>query len=400
VEKITTWLFPSGSDWNPERLESNKSSSFEGYKVAGQGFLFDDSDEDATPLDKMHQLIEADPKATGVIFPYVGGSELNSDPRQKHSRYAINFENRDEAECRAQWPDVFEIVERKVKPYRDTVKRDAHRRYWWRYGETRPGLISALAGRTRVIVTAQTAKYRAFTFGTVGIIFSHKVIVIALSDLSSIAVLQGRTHEVWALFFGSTMKDDPVYTPTDCFETFPFPEDWQSNASLESAGQTYYEFRAALMIRNDEGLTKTYNRFHDPDEHDEDIVKLRQLHAAMDHAVLAAYGWQDLAERASCEFQLEYDDPEYDAESDDGSRKKKKKKPWRYKWLQDFHDEVLARLLELNAQRAEQERIAGESASSTGGKKPKRASKKKTAKKKLAKQGAAQQRTLLPDDDS
>ena len=62
------------------------------------------------------------------------------------------------------------------------------------------------------------------------------------------------------------MKDDLRYTPSDCFETFPFPADFETDPALEAAGKEYYEFRAALMVRNNEGLTKTYNRFHDPDE--------------------------------------------------------------------------------------------------------------------------------------
>ena len=85
-----------------------------------------------------------------------------------------------------------------------------------------------------------------------------------------------------------------VYTPSDCFETFPFPVHWETRPVLKAAGKAYYEFRAALMVRNNEGLTKTYNRFHDPDERDPDILKLRDLHAAMDRAVLDAYGWSDI----------------------------------------------------------------------------------------------------------
>ena len=57
------------------------------------------------------------------------------------------------------------------------------------------------------------------------------------------------------------MKDDLRYTPSDCFETFPFPENWETHPALEAAGEAYYDFRAALMIENDEGMTKTYNRF-------------------------------------------------------------------------------------------------------------------------------------------
>ncbi len=96
------------------------------------------------------------------------------------------------------------------------------------------------------------------------------------------------------------------------------------------------------MVRNDEGLTKTYNRFHDPDERDPEIVKLRELHAAMDRAVLDAYGWSDIP--TDCEFLLDYEIDEEEWGN--------KKKPWRYRWPDEVRDEVLARLLELNAERA------------------------------------------------
>ena len=90
------------------------------------------------------------------------------------------------------------------------------------------------------------------------------------------------------------MKDDLRYTPSDCFETFPFPHGFETHAALEAAGRAYYDFRAALMVRNNEGLTKTYNRFHDPGEMSTDIVELRRLHDAMDRAVLDAYGWTEI----------------------------------------------------------------------------------------------------------
>ena len=73
------------------------------------------------------------------------------------------------------------------------------------------------------------------------------------------------------------MKDDLRYTPSDCFETFPFPNDWRTQPTLEAPGKAYYEFRAAVMLRSGEGLTKTYNRFHDPDEREPEILKLREL---------------------------------------------------------------------------------------------------------------------------
>jgi hypothetical protein len=110
------------------------------------------------------------------------------------------------------------------------------------------------------------------------------------------------------------------------------------------------------MVRNNEGLTKTYNRFHDPDERNADILKLRDLHAAMDRAVLDAYGWTDIQSR--CEFILDY----VDDDDDEPGKASKKKKPWRYRWPDEIRDEVLGRLLELNAERARVQSSATEAA--------------------------------------
>ncbi len=82
------------------------------------------------------------------------------------------------------------------------------------------------------------------------------------------------------------------YSPSDCFETFPFPDDI---AGLEEIGERYYVQRQAIMQARQEGLTKTYNRFHHPQDVLYDIEELRALHVQMDQAVAAAYGWSDLA---------------------------------------------------------------------------------------------------------
>ena len=180
-------------------------------------------------------------------------------------------------------------------------------------------------------------------------VFAHSLAVIVADTHAAFCALQSRPHEVWARFFGSSMKDDLRYTPSDCFETFPFPIEWRDDPVLEAAGQVYYDFRAALMVRNDEGLTKTYNRFHDPEERDPDILRLRELHADMDRAVLDAYGWDDVP--TNCDFILDYE-----VEDEDPIRRKK---PYRYRWPDGVRDEVLARLIELNAERAAAEQRAG-----------------------------------------
>ncbi|WP_080851454.1 hypothetical protein [Agrobacterium deltaense] len=100
------------------------------------------------------------------------------------------------------------------------------------------------------------------------------------------------------------------------------------------------------MIARSEGLTKTYNRFHARGENAADIARLRALHHEMDVEVLRAYGWDDLANRVLPEF-IEQD-------ADEGKTPKT-----RLDWPEEFKDEVLARLLALNAERAAAERAAG-----------------------------------------
>src|SRR4029079_14704470 len=92
-------------------------------------------------------------------------------------------------------------------------------------------------------------------------VFAESLVVLATDRLCILALMQSRVHEMWARAFGSSLKDDLRYTPSDCFETFPFPDAWESTPALELIGREYYDFRAALMARSGEGLTKTYNRF-------------------------------------------------------------------------------------------------------------------------------------------
>ena len=351
VERITAFLFHRGRHDDPFGLTANARMSFQGNIVLGMGFTFDDTDTKgvATSIAEMRRLIETEPCNQEVIFPYIGGEEVSSSPAHAHHRYVINFGERAQDECWRCWPDLMAIVEAKVKPERLRSARDSKSSHgrraavWWQHYHGAHNLRAAVAGLERALVISRVGQHAAFTFLAGGIVYAESMNVFPLSTYSAFCALQTRPHELWARFFGSSMKDDLRYTPSDCFETFPFPDSWESHPDLEAAGKTYYEFRAALMVRNDEGLTKTYNRFHDPDRRDPEIAKLRELHADMDRAVLDAYGWSDIA--TDCEFLLDYEIEEGEWGN--------KKKPYRYRWPEEVRDEVLARLLELNAERGE-----------------------------------------------
>jgi hypothetical protein len=269
----------------------------------------------------------------------------------------------------ADWPDLLRIVEQKVKPERAKLgdNADAKRRkeHWWKWGRYTPALFGAMKGKDRVLALSRVGQQGAITFVPTNIVPAESVVIFAYQNAAAFGLLQSRVHETWARFFASSMKDDLRYTPSDCFETFPLPQGWHSDPALEEAAQKYYEFRAALMVRNNEGLTATYNRFHNPAEENTEIIPLRELHAAMDRAVLAAYDWRDIP--TDCKFI-----PDYFDELPDGGDPIPKS--IRFRWPDPVRDEVLARLLKLNTERAEQEKIAGKLKGATKSKKSRKQS--------------------------
>src|SRR5271157_1449756 len=98
----------------------------------------------------------------------------------------------------------------------------------------------------RVIVIAQTSRTLAFVFQSPTIVFGNTLVAITSDKCAVFAALQSRVHQEWALTFAAKLKDDARYIPTDCYETFPFPQDYGSDSNLDRVGRDYYEFRAAL----------------------------------------------------------------------------------------------------------------------------------------------------------
>ena len=379
VETITAFLFHRGGHSDPSRLRQNIGRSYIGSYIRGMGFTFDDADGSGTAakVAEMQRIVGNHNESREIVFPYIGGEEVNQSPTHEHRRYVINFLDfplrrtdvgilwKDADDMRRQqlrresevpldypnpvaedWPDLLDVVETRVLPFRERLGDSpidrTHKKRWWRFANDRPELRAAVADLGRLLVVSRVGQHMSFAFLRTGMVYSDSMVVFPFATTAAFCALQSRPHETWARFFASSMKDDLRYTPSDCFETFPFPPDWHTRQDLEAPGKAYYDYRAALMIDNNEGLTKTYNRFHDPNEDSPAIAKLRALHAAMDRAVLNAYGWQDIS--TDCEFLLDY---EIDEEAWGA-----KKKPYRYRWPNEVRDEVLARLLELNAQRA------------------------------------------------
>src|SRR5271157_4519626 len=356
---ISSFLTEEGTvTGNPYRLVSNTNTCFQGSIILGMGFVLEENEA--------RSLIVRNPKNKHVLYPYLNGLDVNSDPTSNPSRWVINFfdwplERKLEGEWnsadesnRAQWlregrvpqdypgpvaedyPDCLSILRIKVQPEREKLlgKNDmATRRgtYWWRHASDARNLYKAIRGIERAIVFAQTSKTKYPVFKEANLVFDQKTIVIASSDAGMFAILCSQIHYHWIVMYGSSLRTDPVYTPSNCFETFPFP---LSLKPLREKGERYHAERQIIMVSRNEGLTKTYNRFHDPDEISADIKKLRDLHVEMDKAVAAAYGWSDL---------------------DLGHGFHETKQGIRFTISESARREILARLLKLNHERYAEE---------------------------------------------
>ena len=307
VNGITPYLtVPGTTTGTPYRLAANSGKSFQGSIVLGMGFVLEPEEAQI--------LIAKNPKNKDVLFPYLNGQDLNSNPDQAPSRWGINFfdwplsaETDDPkkpkgAPYASDYPDCLEIVERLVKPERTrldnkgefTLRKPLPQK-WWIYADKRPALYEAIAGSDQVLVAVQTSKYLSINFQPVNIIFSHMTVVFNLDKYKDFAILNTSWHTDWIIEYCSKLETRLRYIPTDGFETFPFPDlKPTTQQQLEAIGENYYNHRQKIMTETQLGITKTYNRFHDSNETDPEIEKLRQLHKEMDNAVAAAYGWNNL----------------------------------------------------------------------------------------------------------
>jgi len=291
VDGITSFLTPRGVVLgNPQRLKSNIGIAFRGTELRGDGFILNSAE--------CENLISSNSRNQDVLFPYLTGEDVNSQPDQSASRWVINFQDWT-FEKASSYPECLEILKSRVKPYRETITKQIHEPDFWKFWDKRLESYARLKQLNRVLVVSQVSKYHAFAYVPHGPIYSNKLVVFCLPFFSQFAVISSHFHTEWALFYGSSLETRPLYTPSACFDTFPFPSEMLHNANpnypvLEKTGDEYESHRRTITLSRKEGLTKTYNRFHDRGEQSADIARLRALHVEMDQAVAVAYGWSDL----------------------------------------------------------------------------------------------------------
>ena len=326
-----------------KRLSENRSVSFIGTQRNGPFTL---TREDADTMLRMPVNPNGRPNSD-VVRKWTNGIDIT---RRPSDTWIIDFDGLllDEAML---YEAPFRQVELLVRPTRVNLRRLGHREKWWLYGENRPGLRAAIRGFERMIATSMVAKHRTFVWLPRRQIPENLCVAIARDDDTTFGILHSRFHELWSLRMGTFLGvgNDPRYTPSTTFETFPFPEGLTPNiqAAAYAADPRAQKIAAAAaslnekrerwlnppdqVIRVPEVVPGYPDRILPKDAAAAKILKTRTLtnlynqrpawlineHRALDEAVAEAYGWGD---------------------------------DWRAGKLTD--DETLARLFRLNQQRA------------------------------------------------
>ena len=266
-----------------------------------------------------------------VLKPWVNGMDLTGRPSGK---WIVDFgHSHSMRESEAAFYEVpFTHVAENVRPVRQRNRIGKLRDLWWIHQRPRPGMWQALKELSRYIVTPRVAKHRLFVWLNANVCPDSATIAIARDDDTTFGILHSRFHEVWALRKGTSLGagNDPRYTPTSTFQTFPFPPGLEPNvpASSYSAEPRAIEIAEATRV-----LVTLRDRWLNPPEwvkwieepipdyparpvpRDEAAAKelknrtltrlynakpqwLVNAHAALDAAVAAAYGWpEDITEK-------------------------------------------------------------------------------------------------------
>lgn len=324
-----------------DALRSNDGVCFQGFVLVGKGFLL--STETAArlefPVDGSHPRLR----------PWMNGRDLLQTNR---GQLVIDLFGLSETAARAEEPRLYNHLLTHVKPMRDQVSRKGHREKWWIWGEARPGLREATTGLQRIIVTNFAAKHRLFVFSDPRVAIDHNMYVIALPSAYHLGVLSSRAHFQWMTRVGSSLEDRRLWISSTCFRPFPFAS---ANEETEEELARLAEQLDAHRKRQQAAhpgltLTNMYNVLEklrtgealNPKErevHEQGLVSvLAEIHDRLDEAVLAAYGWSDLAPALVGKPGGTTPNPDVSPEQ------------------AEAEEELLARLVALNAERAEEER--------------------------------------------
>lgn len=302
-------------------LKSNLNITFQGVIPLGKGFRLDEQD--------LYNLDLTKDTLPSVVKPYMIGRDLVQVFKPK---WIIDFFGLTKREAEQQYPSLYQRLLIMVKPVRAQKKRKSNRENWWLFGEKRPGLRRAIYNIQRFIVTPDTSKFKPFSFIESSILPDVQLYSVATDDAWILGILESYIHQNWLIKIAPRMGkgNDLRWKPSIVFYPFPFPEpNPNQKQKIRELGERLDAHRKQVQATHpDITITGMYNLldklrkgepFTEKDREFNDralVATLKQIHDELDMVVLEAYGWpQEITD-----------------------------------------EEILERLVALNAERAEEER--------------------------------------------
>ena len=296
--KINADLSVGADVTRAQPLRANEGLCSPGVKLHGAGFIVTLEQAAALGLGRR-------PGLERHIRDYRNGRDLTARPR---GVMVIDLFGLTADAVRQNFPEVYQHILATVKPERDANNRATYRDNWHIFGEPRKELRPALEGLLRYIATVETAKHRVFQFLDASILPDNMLVAIGANDPSLLGVLSSHVHVIWTLSQGATLEDRPRYSKSRCFDPFPFPAATEEqSAAIAAIAEELDALRKRVLAEHSHlTLTGLYNVLErlragvtatalDPGERrvfdDGLVLILKELHDRLDAVVAAAYGW-------------------------------------------------------------------------------------------------------------
>lgn len=250
-------------------------------------------------LKEAKKLLAASSKNRQVVHPFLVGREMLGD-MVRCDRYVIDFQTRDVLASQA-FTEPFKVIEDRVLPYvREKAKVERNKtglengqdqtwlRTWWLHFRPRAELIGKISRLPRYIVCSRVTKRPVFVFLSPKIRPGDALSCFAFADDYSFAVLQSNAHWQWFITKCSKLTERFRYTPESVFDTFPWPQSPTKKQikAVAAAGREVRAVRAKVLPTMSGGLRALYRTLELPGSN-----PLKDAHAALDAAVMEAYGF-------------------------------------------------------------------------------------------------------------
>ncbi|MBW4477120.1 MAG: N-6 DNA methylase [Tolypothrix brevis GSE-NOS-MK-07-07A] len=261
------------------RIKANIGCCIRGVEPNGNGFIVTE--------EQVKAWVTADSKNQEVLKLFSMGANLAKNPYGTPERWIIDFVNMSIEEA-SNYILPFRHVETFVKPERLNNRERILQQKWWIFKRTNEAMRTAITNLSCYFTVPRVSKWAVFIPASINWLAGDKSVVLTNDDFYVFGIVSSIVHRIWMNAQKSTLGETTAYTPTSCFETFPFPQtpDAKLVNQIRTKAGELHQYRTQQMEAKQWGITTLYNKFFN-----EPTSQLYKLHEQLDKLVMQAYGF-------------------------------------------------------------------------------------------------------------